>query len=594
MTRWPGRAAAAILFVWYGLTMARDLLWFDTGELALVGAQFGVGHPPGQPVYTLLLGVFGRLPGVDPLVGMNLFSALCAALCALPAAALLRRLVPDLQPIGRLLCLLAVGALAPVWDQATRIELYALATLLSLMIVAGAAARPTRVRDWLGLGVLVGLLVGVNAIFAVAAALAAGLFAAPELWRTGRLIGSTAAAVLASVSTAVLGYLYIFAVRDATDRMVWGPLQTGADWLAFLGGRDYRGTEHGAWASVPAHLLDWLSWLAGQGALPVVIVGLLGWGLLPATRRAIVLVGLPTLAGITFTFTYGVYFPEVPDYNGYLTPAMWLGVVGVGVLVARTHVALGAVLMIATLCIGERPVWDRSRAGIDLPRRLSAAMIDALPQRAVLIVQSDHLVFPLMYLQAVEARRPDVVVINAGFAASSWYWSYLYRQHPDLPRVSLAAPSTAARLHRFVRAAGRPVFVEAIEWAGHLQAQPCARGLVFGLGSTCEAGADDPDAVAVLSDASSDPITRRVIAAERQRRGEGLWLLGQPAAALAALADRADLPRPAGLVAPPGRRPLRRTGDPVLIGDPLLNRATGAAILQACGQPAAAEVWLTP
>lgn len=593
MTRWPGRAAAALLLCWYSLTMARGLLWFDTGELALVGAQFGLGHPPGQPVYTLLLGIFARLPGVDPLVGMNLFSALCAALCALPAAALLRRLVPDLSPVGRLLCLLAVGALAPVWDQATRIELYALATLLALIILAGAAARPTAATRWAGLGALVGLLIGVNPIFAIAAALGAGLFAAPHLKRSGALIGATGAAAVSAVGVGALGYLYAFAVRDATDRLVWGPLRTGADWLAYLGGRDYSQTAHAAWGKVPGHLLDWLSWLSGQGALPVVLVGLLGWGLQRDTRRGLVLLALPLLAGVAFTFTYGVYFPEVPDYNGYLNPALWLAVVGVGVLAARIHVAVAGVLLVATLVIGERPVWDRSRAGIDLPRRLATRLLADLPPRAVLIVQSDHLVFPLMYLQAVEGQRPDVVVFNAGFGASSWFWERLYRQHPDLPRISLAAPSTAARLHRFVRAAGRPVFAESVRWAGLLQARPCPRGQAFGLESACAEGADTPDVGEILTDASSDPITRRVIAAERQRRGEGLWLMGEAGAALAALADDATLPRPAALTVPARRMPLRAGGDPVLIGDPLLNRASGAAILRACGQPAAAEAWLS-
>lgn len=594
MIRWPGRAAAGILFAWYALTMARDLLWFDTGELALVGAQFGLGHPPGQPVYTALLGIFARLPGLDPLVGMNLFSALCAALCALPAAALLRRFVPDLAPVGQLICLVTVGALAPVWDQASRIELYALATLLALCVLAGAAARPTAALRWAGLGALVGLLLGVNPIFAIASALGAGLFGAPSLVRGKRLIPATLAAAGSGLAVALLGYLYVFAVRDAGDRMVWGPLQTGADWLAYLGGRDYGHTEHAAWGAVPAHALDWLSWLAGQGALPVVVVGLLGWALAPATRRGAVLVGAPVLAGIAFSFTYGVFFPEVPDYNGYLMPAMWLAVVGLGVLASRTHLAVALVALLATVAVGERPIWDRSRAGIDLPRRLSEGLLDALPERAVLIVQSDHLVFPLMYLQGVERRRPDVVIINAGFAASSWFWGMLYRQHPDLPAISLAAPSTAQRLHRFVRAAGRPVFAESIAWAGHLEAPPCARGAVFGLGSACATGADDPRVVDRLTDGSSDPITRRVIAAERQRRAEGLWLLGQPTAALEALADRPDLPRPGDLVPPEGRRPLRGTGDPVLIGDPLLNRASGAAILKACGRPAEAERWLTP
>ena len=52
LARWrdwgPGLIAAALLLAWYAATMARGLLWFDTGELALVGSTLGLGHPPGH------------------------------------------------------------------------------------------------------------------------------------------------------------------------------------------------------------------------------------------------------------------------------------------------------------------------------------------------------------------------------------------------------------------------------------------------------------------------------------------------------------------------------------------------------------------
>lgn len=594
---WPGLAAFGLLLVWYCLTMARGLLWFDTGELALVGAQFGLGHPPGQPVYTLLLGLFARMSSADPLLGMNLFSALCAAACALPAAVMLRRFVPDLAPAGQLVCLLAVGALAPVWDQASRIELYALASLLSLSILAGASARPTRARAWLLLGGGVGLLAGVNPVFAIAAALGAGLFALPTLRREKRLLVAVGCAAGAAALMTAVAYAYVFIVRDATDRMVWGPLETGADWIAYLTGRDYGHTAHSAWGSVPGHIVDWLLWLAGEGALPVVLLGGVGWAARAQTRRAIALVALPALAGVAFTFTYGVYFPEVPDYNGYLMPALWMGAVGLGALVHRSHVGVGVALLIVTVCTGARPIWDRDRSGVDLPQRLAERILDDLPSGALLIVESDHLVFPLMYMQAVGGRRPDVVVFNAGFGASSWYWKWQYAQHPSLPKINLAAPNTAERLKRLAIAAKRPVLAESVRWAGAMRARPCPRGLMFGIGPTCGVGHADKSAVNIYRTGDrADPITRRVIAAELRRLAEGKWLLGDPVGALKTLAvgQPPGLPVPAALTPVGQPRPLPPPDAPVLIGDPLVNRVLGAGILHLCGRPAESEAWLAP
>ena len=222
-------------------------------------------------------------------------------------------------------------------------------------------------------------------------------------------------------------------------------------------------------------------------------------------------------------------------------------------------------------------------------------MLADVPPNTLLIVESDHLVFPLMYLQAVEGQRPDVVVFNAGFGASSWYWAWLYRQHPTLPKISLAASNTAERLKRLAVASGLPVMAESVRWAGAMRAAPCARGLVFGIGPSCARGADDLTALSVFEAGDAgDPITRRVIAAELRRLAEGHWLMGDPRAALATLAvgQPKGLPVPAALT-PVGRpRPLPSPQTPVLIGSPEFNRVLGAGILHLCGRPAESEAWL--
>src|SRR5262245_30908323 len=80
-------AAAAVLAV-YALSMQRGLGSFDSPELALVARTLGLGHPPGQPLHTLLGFLFSHLPGVPPLLGLNFMSALCGALAVLPMACL--------------------------------------------------------------------------------------------------------------------------------------------------------------------------------------------------------------------------------------------------------------------------------------------------------------------------------------------------------------------------------------------------------------------------------------------------------------------------------------------------------------------------
>ncbi len=611
--RWPGLVAAALLTVWSLATMARDLMWFDTGELALVAVQFGLGHPPGQPLYTAVAGLAARIPGLDPLLALNALSAICAGLCALPADALARHAAPTLAPAVRCVCLLAIGVLVPLWDQASRIEVYAPATLGVLLLLAGGARAAggdgarvdDRARVWLGLGAIAGLVACINPVFAIAGALAAGLAALPGLVRGGAI--PTMRAIGAAAAGGILGllpYAYVAAVVGHHDRLIWGEWASADDVIGYLTGRDYAHTDHQAWGMIPDNLGTWLGWCLEHGVLPAVVLGGAGWLLTPWLRRRAALWGLPVLAGVVFSFGLAIFEPDVPDYQSYLAPALWMLAVGLAGLLGRLSPSLAlpaaAVVLMFGAVAGERPLTARDRAAVDLPRRLAEAWLAEVPDSGILIVASDHLVFPLLYLQQAEGQRPDVVLINAGWAASGWHWAMLQRQHPDLARIELAAPDNGTRLRRLLLAErDRPARVESIGLAAQVGIRPCAATWGFALGPACEAATDDPGRFQAGIDggwrgpAGRDPISRRVLAWSGQTRAAGIWALGDASAALRALRtgappDIGDLPVPAGLRAPP-RVPL--DPGPVLIGDPALNLLLGAEALDALGQPAAATAW---
>jgi hypothetical protein len=344
----------------------------------------------------------------------------------------------------------------------------------------------------------------------------------------------------------------------------------------------------------------------GQGTLAP-LAGLLGWGVGPGLRRHLVLLGVAVLFGFGFTATYGAYFPEIPDFNGYLAPALWLAALGLAGLAegATWRLALPALALALTLSTGERPVWERSRAGLRLPDELAARSLDAAEPGAVLLVESDHLFFPMLYLQEAEGRRPDVVLINVGWSASSWYWRHLYARHPELPPIPLAAPDRPTRLRRLLEAMpGRPARAESLGLAAALHIRPCPATWGFALGPACAATRDDEAAFLAQLDAwwtgpaGRDPLSVRVLASLAEQRAAGLWALGDEAGALRAW--RAGIPpdrRGAALDLPPvaasGQpRPPLTTPPDVLIGSPEVNRASGAAALAILGWKDAAERWL--
>ncbi len=603
-SRSAGALAALVLVVWYAATMSRDLAWFDSGELALVARQLGIGHPPGQPLYVWLSAFFMRLPGLHPLTWMTFLSALSGALCALPADNVLRRTVP-IGGVTRFVVLVAAGAVAPIWDQATVIELYATATFLFLTIIALAiriSDHASRTKHWLALGLLGGLLGAINPVFALAAGVAALLLVRRRL----RL--RFFAAANAGLILGLLPYVHLYFVRNATDRIVWGELTTWDGVRAYLLGADYAHKMHSAYGLVPRHLGQWIGWSFSQAAIPV-FLGLFGWLADARLRRHASALGIALLVGFGFTLTYGTYHPAIIDFNGYLAPALWLSSIGVAGLVAHARGAgllrrilpatLALNVLVASLVLGERPVWTRTRANVRMPRELAQEMLDAAEPGALLVVESDHVVFPLLYLNEVEGRRPDVVVVNIGWGSSGWYWRHLFERHPDLPRISLSAPDRETRLRRLIVAAGRPARAENTNLAARLGIAPCPATWGFALGPTCTTATDD-EARFLMSiakwwtgDEGRELISPMIIANVATSRAEGLWLLGDAAGALRAwrAGTGLDLPLPERL--PADRRPrvpILHT-DPVFLGSPARSRDDGARALELLGRPDLAKAW---
>jgi hypothetical protein len=285
---------------------------------------------------------------------------------------------------------------------------------------------------------------------------------------------------------------------------------------------------------------------------------------------------------------------------------MWLGAVGIGALLSRARPGVAAALALALLAgglaAGERPAWRRSRAAVDAPHRLAEAWLAQTPPDAVLVVESDHLVFPLMYLQAVEGRRPDVLVFNAGFGASRWYWRWLWATHPTLPRIPLPAPSTAARLARLLaQMPDRPVRVEHLGLAAGLRRRACLDTFGLRADAGCATVVDAPERFAAFMSAAwatPDLITPHVLAHLAFSRAAAAWALGDASAAIAALAVGAPGQRPAtpaGLRRPPNTPPMLPEPEALtLIGSPAHNASLGKALLEGLGHGALAAQWGAP
>lgn len=601
-------SAAGALFALYALTMARSLTFYDSPELALVAEQLGVGHPIGQPLHTLVGFPFAHLPFASPTLGLTLMSALFGALSAIPAWSLSERLAPARDDLAdrftRGLVIVGVGASLVAWEPATRVEVYTLAAFLALWATARAADRgPT-----LGGGLALGLAAGAHAVVAVAQ----GIGLLPLTWARGaegepdhRRRAASRAVLGGLLGLCVYALVPLLAAGHPT-RFAWGAPDTPARLATYLRGADYAHNQGIGLDDLASHVSALLGWGARHGTLAIALLGAAGL-LALATRAAAPRVRalrwtllLVILLDGGFVAANVVFHPDVPDYRGYFLAPLWLSGAGLAGLAAQLTGAtdrrrvyglvVSALPGLALLASPGHLAGPRDAPS--LAETIARGALDESPRGAILVVEADHWVAPLLYLQEAEDDRPDVTVVAVGLSGSSWYWEHLFERHPDLAPVALAGPGgRAGRIRRLLTAnPDRAVHVESASVAAALGLVPC--GVGFLTDTRCADSAPSPDAATDAIDGAAPLRGESLEVAARigEARGEVLWRLGHGDAAarawLAGLSRSAIGPGlPADLpdAAPPLRGALPAWTQPAAIHDPARNLALVALLLDAMG-----------
>jgi len=386
-------SVAGAAWLLYALTAARTVTFGDSGELIAASWRFGVAHPPGYPLYTLLLGaVLHALPFGEPAFRTNLLSALAAALACGVAAVFARSVTRSL-----LAGVTAAGVLATssvLWSTATETEVYALhALLLVLLLEASRRGKLLLAAAVLGCGLA-------HHPTIVLALPAAAVLAWPALRaarpRTWALAAAIAVAIPAAADATLLA-------RGLRDPGAWGGVDTVAKLIAHVTAARYRSYDLGfaglarpeGWRVVAATLARGLAYVGLAAA---------ALGALRFPRRERIALLLLVAAGIVFSLRYAT-----EDVDVFLLPSvLGLAILAAGSVPARAGVAVATLLTAIPLAM-NLPAADRHA---DRAAWLYAAdMLATLPPRSTLFVDGDD-AFVLAYAMQVRGERPDVTLVD--------------------------------------------------------------------------------------------------------------------------------------------------------------------------------------
>lgn len=194
--------AGGALFVIYVATLAPSVTFWDAGEFIAAAHALGIPHPPGTPLFVVLLNVWARLLGFVPFaLATNLFSAASTAVAGGLCAYWLTRRTGS--SVAGFAAAIAAGAASSIWQNATETEVYAASVALAIgALVAADLAGRDGDRRWLMLSAYLVALIAPLHLSAMVAAPAIVVLAADR--GNGRVDWSAAVA-LSGMATIVIG-----------------------------------------------------------------------------------------------------------------------------------------------------------------------------------------------------------------------------------------------------------------------------------------------------------------------------------------------------------------------------------------------------
>ena len=492
--------AMVVLFSAYLATAAPDLTFWDASELVTAARTLGIPHPPGTPLWVLIAHVVSKaFSNTGPARAVTMVSVLASALVGGVGASMLQRWVGSRAAVvGAVIA----GTMTTVWSNATESEVYAVSLLFSaLMLAVGEwAGRPgvsdptrRRARALIVFVAAIAIPLHLSVLVALPAALVFA-WAGPRV-RPIDVIGWGALGLLGVSAVAVLPLLFaagpelasghpdslraLVAVLRREQYQVAGLLPRMAPlWLQLANVFEWAdwqvafGVHPVPTPSVPRTMLTlsfvWLAALGlrtvwryearvGRAMLVLLISGTMGVALWLNMRAGPTFGGSFIAAGVAHEARERDYFFVLGFWSWGLLAGAGLAAISAAMAkrlpapIAALPLLIGAVPLVA-----NNQVMDRTREPIAMmPRTYARLLLDAVPQRGVLLAGGDNDTFPLWYLQQVEDYRSDVTVVTVPLLGATWY------------RASLAArrllPSEAVGSWPGLEATLRSVMIHATE-----------------------------------------------------------------------------------------------------------------------------------
>jgi hypothetical protein len=457
----------------------------DSAELLSAAVQWGVPHPPGYPLYTLIAHMFARLPLFETAFRVHLTSALFHAATVGAVA-----LIVDLVTGSLTAAAIAAGALAlgriflagSLYAEVFPLNDLFFAILLYLALtIARADPADDNASRWALMATFSGLAAAHHHMIALAFPALAILVAKPLMRFVRKRPARSAALAVATIAIPASFYALLLYVASRHPLASWGDVRDVADLVRLVTRQDYGGTLHASRHVVAGQTLDRLDIYFSGVATSLGVVGTLlalvgvAAAFRADRRMAIALVAAFVCAGPLFAVlnafdvhsAYRVAFFERFATMSLVPIAALLGVGAaaldararanprIGPRVARAMSLAVAAVTVAPLAFAANSVDFHNDA---LSVAYAHDLVTSSPDDALLLLKGDMASQASLYVCAVEQRCGHRIILAPGQLWMPWKRRELAERYPALPLPPAAAPSKTRWL-ALTELSRRPVLV---------------------------------------------------------------------------------------------------------------------------------------
>jgi len=209
---------------------------------------------------------------------------------------------------------------------------------------------------------------------------------------------------------------------------------------------------------------------------------------------------------------------------GFWAWGIWAGI-GAVRLARRLELPnwIGVAVAALPIALNWSAVNRRVEPEASMARELAGALLEPLPQRAVLFVSGDNDTYPLWYAQVVEGMRRDVTVVTLPLLSAGWYVSELQRRWGLTSNGAGLSDRVAPQIATAARVQGRPLAV-ALTVSAEDRNRLADIWKVIGIAAVSDS---ETESLANVSNSGSTVIRVDSSAVATQARRVEAWLAGR-------------------------------------------------------------------